>query len=78
MKVRLLWSLDFPMAIYGRKSWAMKKTDQKIIETFELWVNRHVSAGWKDGHINVLKKSVMICAMYHTQTVLNLATLDML
>ena len=41
-KIRLLRSLVFPIATYGCESWAMKKSDRKRVEAFELWAYRRL------------------------------------
>ena len=41
-KVQLLWSLVFPIAVYGCEAWAMKEADRKRIEAFELWAYRRL------------------------------------
>ena len=36
-KVRLVKSMVFPVVMYGRKSWTVKKAERRIIDAFELW-----------------------------------------
>ena len=41
-KVKLIETLVFSIALYGRESWTMKKRDRKRIDAFELWCWRRV------------------------------------
>ena len=36
-KVRLLKAIVFPVVMYGRKSWTIKKAEHRRIDAFELW-----------------------------------------
>ena len=35
-KVRLVKAMVFPVVMYGRESWTIKKAEHRIIDTFEL------------------------------------------
>ena len=36
-KIRLVKAMDFPMVMYGRESWTVKKAECLKIDGFELW-----------------------------------------
>ena len=36
-KVRLVKSMVFPGAIYGRESWTIKKVEHQRMDAFDLW-----------------------------------------
>ena len=36
-KVRLVKAVVFPVVMYGRESWTVKKADHRRIDAFELW-----------------------------------------
>ena len=36
-KVRLVKAMVFPVVMYGRESWSIKKSEHRIIDAFELW-----------------------------------------
>ena len=36
-KVRLVKAMVFPVVMYGRKSWTVKKAERRRIDAFELW-----------------------------------------
>ena len=41
-KVRLVKSMVFPVVMYGRKSWTVKKAEHRGIDAFELWCWRRL------------------------------------
>ena len=41
-KVRLVKAMVFPVVIYGRESWTVKKAERRIIDAFELWCWRRL------------------------------------
>ena len=41
-KVRLVKAMVFPMVMYGRESWTMKKVECRRIDAFELWCWRRL------------------------------------
>ena len=41
-KVRLVKSMVFPVVMYGRKSWTVKKAERRIIDAFKLWCWRRL------------------------------------
>ena len=41
-KVHLVKAMAFPLVMYGRESWAMKKAECQSIDAFELWHWRRV------------------------------------
>ena len=36
-KVHLVKAMVFPVVMYGRESWNIKKTDRRRLDAFELW-----------------------------------------
>ena len=42
-KVRLVKAMVFPVVMYGRESWTMKKAEHLKIDAFELWCWRRLS-----------------------------------
>ena len=36
-KIRLVKAMVFPVVMYGRESWTVKKADRQRIDAFELW-----------------------------------------
>ena len=36
-KVRLVKAMVFPVVMYGRESWTVKKAEHRSIDAFELW-----------------------------------------
>ena len=40
LKMQLVKSLVFSVALYGSESWAIKKTGEKKLNSFEMWVWR--------------------------------------
>ena len=41
-KVRLVKAMVFPVVMYGRESWTMKKAERRRIDAFELWCWRRL------------------------------------
>ena len=41
-KVHLVKALVFPVVMYGRKSWTIKKVERQRIDAFELWCWRRL------------------------------------
>ena len=41
-KVRLVKAVVFPVAMYGRESWTIKKAEHQRIDAFELWCWRRL------------------------------------
>ena len=41
-KVRLVKAMVFPVVMYGRESWTIKKTERQRIDAFELWCWRRL------------------------------------
>ena len=41
-KVRLVKAMDFPVVMYGCKSWTVKKTERRRIDAFKLWCWRRL------------------------------------
>ena len=46
-KVHLLKAMVFPVVMYGRESWTIKKAEHRRIDAFELWCwRRHLRVPW--------------------------------
>ena len=41
-KDRLVKAVVFPVVMYGRESWTVKKAEHQIIDAFELWCWRRL------------------------------------
>ena len=41
-KIRLVKAIAFPVAMYGRESWTVKKAERRRIDAFELWCWRRL------------------------------------
>ena len=41
-KVRLVKAMVFPVVMYGRESWTVKKAEHRRIDAFELWCWRRL------------------------------------
>ena len=41
-KVRLVKAMVFPVVMYGRESWTLKKAEHRRIDVFELWCWRRL------------------------------------
>ena len=47
IKVHLVKAMVFPMIMYGRESWTLKKAECQRIDAFELWCwRRHLRVSW--------------------------------
>ena len=42
MKVRLVKAMVFPVVLYGREIWTVKKAEHRRIDAFELWCWRRL------------------------------------
>ena len=61
-KIRLVKAMVFPMVMYGRESWTMKKAECWRIDAFELWCwRRLLRFPWTARRSNqsILKRSVL-------------------
>ena len=46
-KVRLVKAMVFPVVMYGRDSWTIKKAEHRIIDAFQLWCwRRRLRVPW--------------------------------
>ena len=45
-KVRLVKAMVFPVVMYGRESWTVKKAERSRIDTFELWCWKPLRVPW--------------------------------
>ena len=58
-KVRLVKTMVFPVVMYGRESWTMKKAEHQIMDAFELWYwRRLLRVPWtaRSSNQSILKK----------------------
>ena len=56
----------FPVAMYGRESWTIKKADHRRIDAFELWCwRRLLRAPWtaKRTNLSILKEINPLCSL---------------
>ena len=53
-KIRLVKGMVFPVVVYGRKGWIIKKAECQRIDAFELWYWRRLleSLGLQGDHIS--------------------------
>ena len=52
-KVRLVKAMVFPVVMYGRESWTVKKAERQRIDAFELWCwRRLLRVPWTAGRSN--------------------------
>ena len=52
-KVHLVKAMVFPVVMYGRESWTIKKTECQRIDAFELWCwRRLLRVPWTEGRSN--------------------------
>ena len=52
-KVRLVKSMVFPVVMYGRESWTVKKAEHRRVDAFELWCwRRLLRVPWTAGRSN--------------------------
>ena len=52
-KIRLLNALIFPIATYGCEAWTIKKHDEHLIATFEMWCYRRIlNVTWMEKRTN--------------------------
>ena len=58
-KVRLVKAMIFPVVMYGRESWTVKKAERQRIDAFELWCwRRLLRVPWtaRRAHQSILKE----------------------
>ena len=58
-EVRLVKSMVFPVVMYGRESWTLKKAERQRIDAFELWYWRRllrVSSTARSSNQSILKE----------------------
>ena len=52
-KIRLVKAMVFPVVMYGRESWTVKKAEHRRIDVFELWCwRRLLKVPWTAGRSN--------------------------
>ena len=52
-KVHLVKTMFFPVVMYGRESWTIKKAEHRRIDAFELWYwRRHLRVPWTARRLN--------------------------
>ena len=53
LKVKLAKALVWSIALYGCESWSLRKSEERLIESFELWLWRRVlRISWQDMKTN--------------------------
>ena len=53
LKIKLLRALIWPVILYGSEGWTLRKTDEKKIESSEMWCYRRLLIiSWKDKRTN--------------------------
>ena len=65
-KVRLVKAVDFPVVMYGCKSWTIKKAERRRIDGFELWCwRRLLRVPWtaKRSNESILKEISLGCSL---------------
>ena len=65
-KVRLVKAMVFPVVMYGRESWSVKKAERRRIDAFELWCwRRLLRVPWTAGRSNqsILKEISPGCSL---------------
>ena len=65
-KVRLVKAMVFPVVMYGRESWTVKKAERLRIEAFELWCwRRLLRVPWtaKRSNQSILKEISPECSL---------------
>ena len=58
IKVHLFKAMVFPVVLYGRESWTIKKVEHRRIDAFELWCWRRLESPLdsKEIHQSILKE----------------------
>ena len=51
-KIRLIKAMAFPLVMYGRESWTVKKAEHQRIDAFELWCWRLLRVPWTARRFN--------------------------
>ena len=65
-KVRLVKAMVFPVVMYGRESWTVKKAEHRRIDAFELWCwRRLLRVPWTARRSNqsILKEISPVCSL---------------
>ena len=65
-KVHLVKAMVFPMVIYGRESWTVKKAEHRRIDAFELWCwRRLLRVAWtaRKSNQSILKEISPGCSL---------------
>ena len=65
-KVHLVKAMVFPVVMYGRESWTMKKAEHRRIDAFELWCwGRFLRGPWtaKRSNESILKEISPGCSL---------------
>ena len=65
-KVRLVKAMVFPVVMYGRESWTVKKAEHRRIDIFELWCwRRLLRVPWTTRRSNqsILKEISPVCSL---------------
>ena len=65
-KVRLVKAIVFPVVMYGRESWPVKKAERRRIDAFELWCwRRLLRVPWtaRRSNLSILKETSPGCSL---------------
>ena len=65
-KVHLVKAMVFPVVMYGRESWTVKKAERQRIDAFELWCwRRRLRVPWTAKRSNqfILKEISPVCSL---------------
>ena len=57
-KIHLVKVMVFPVVVYGRESWTIKKAERQRINVFELWCWRRLKSPWDCEEINTVNPKV--------------------
>ena len=60
-KVRLVKAMVFPVVMYTRKSWTVKKAEHQRIDAFELWCWKTLAVPWRSNQ-SILKETSPGCS----------------
>ena len=77
-KVRLVKAMIFPVVMYGRESWTVKKAERRRIDAFELWCwRRLLRVPWMAGRSSqsILKEISPGCSLEGLMLMLKLQDL---
>ena len=59
-KVHIVKGMVFPVVMYGRKSWTIKKAEHQRMDAFELWCWRRLLRVPRTARANELRKEITL------------------